>query len=214
MEKIKVKDRHIRQQIEKPEENDCTPPIRALSLVNQGNSIQRNNQRIKSNDYANWDKYDAGKDSIQIKYFTEISKPHLSTDTECLKIELQEERNREAVLIQEMQKVKLIELHSEELTFGKFNEIEKQELADKLRIICNIKHNSFFLKFFYLFYRFRLKGNENFKCSNFSHALSDYTKSLEYFPTVAVYNNRALTCKQTLILPVEESKEEFFVLFF
>lgn len=49
--------------------------------------------------------------------------------------------------------------------------------------------------YFIIHHRYRLKGNEHFKCSNFEQALSEYTKSLKCFAGLAVFNNRALTCK-------------------
>ena len=41
----------------------------------------------------------------------------------------------------------------------------------------------------------KCKGNESFKCGCFEEALHYYTKSIQYLPTAASFNNRAMTCK-------------------
>jgi len=42
----------------------------------------------------------------------------------------------------------------------------------------------------------KCKGNESFKCGCFEEALHYYTKSIQYLPTAASFNNRAMTCKK------------------
>jgi len=41
----------------------------------------------------------------------------------------------------------------------------------------------------------KCKGNESFKCGCFEEALHYYTKSIQYLPTAASFNNRAMACK-------------------
>ena len=41
----------------------------------------------------------------------------------------------------------------------------------------------------------KCKGNESFKSGCFEEALHYYTRSIQYMPTAASYNNRAMTCK-------------------
>lgn len=43
-------------------------------------------------------------------------------------------------------------------------------------------------------FRHRLKGNEYFKSSDFELALREYSQSLNYLKSAAIYNNRAITC--------------------
>lgn len=44
-------------------------------------------------------------------------------------------------------------------------------------------------------FRHRIKGNEFIKCFEYQSAISEYTKSLNYMPTAAGYNNRSLACE-------------------
>lgn len=123
------------------------------------------------------------------------------TDTECLKIDLNEEQMRERSHAEQKRKQqkqhKLIEVLSEETTHDNMNDVERYELADKYvtnKIIINspLVRN---WKFSLFFDRHRIKGNESFKCSEYQLAILEYTKSLSYAPTAAVYNNRAVACK-------------------
>lgn len=41
----------------------------------------------------------------------------------------------------------------------------------------------------------KCKGNEAFGSASYDEALIYYTRSIEYLPNAAAYNNRALTCK-------------------
>ncbi|XP_031619941.1 sperm-associated antigen 1 [Contarinia nasturtii] len=94
-------------------------------------------------------------------------------DTECLKIELAEEQMREKMSMdqkRQQQVPKLIEILPETTVHEQMSDVEKHEFADKHRI----------------------KGNEFFKCSDYQQAINEYNTSLNYEPTAAVYNNRAL----------------------
>lgn len=54
------------------------------------------------------------------------------TDTECLKMDIQEEGNQKADTIEENRQMKIIEINSESTSFAKFSATERQELAEKL----------------------------------------------------------------------------------
>lgn len=43
--------------------------------------------------------------------------------------------------------------------------------------------------------RYRIKGNDFFKTSEYDDAIAEYSKSINIFPTAAAYNNRAMTCE-------------------
>lgn len=44
------------------------------------------------------------------------------------------------------------------------------------------------------------KGNEAFRSGFFEEALVYYTRSIEYLPAAAYYNNRALTCNLKFLI--------------
>uniref|UniRef100_A0A182P9V4 Sperm-associated antigen 1 n=1 Tax=Anopheles epiroticus TaxID=199890 RepID=A0A182P9V4_9DIPT len=100
-------------------------------------------------DYDKWDKFDA--------------------DTEMLKMDLDEERHREMVRINNQknsEKPNIIELPPE----VKLSQQEKQVVAGKLRE----------------------KGNDYFRAKEFKEAVDEYGKSLDLYRTAACFNNRAL----------------------
>lgn len=99
--------------------NDNLPPIRKFSnsnitTIKKPQSSNSTTNRIKSCDYEKWDKYDA--------------------DTETLKIDLNEEINREKTLIENKKKEnkpKLIEPIEDDSVLRNLTEIEKENLAEK-----------------------------------------------------------------------------------
>ncbi|XP_040169990.1 sperm-associated antigen 1 [Anopheles arabiensis] len=104
---------------------------------------------IKYCDYDKWDKFDA--------------------DTEMLKIDLDEERHREMVRLNNQKNSehpKIVELPPE----VKLSQQEKQVIAGKLRE----------------------KGNDYFRAKEFKEAVEEYGKSLDLFPSAACFNNRAM----------------------
>uniref|UniRef100_A0A182K5A7 Sperm-associated antigen 1 n=1 Tax=Anopheles christyi TaxID=43041 RepID=A0A182K5A7_9DIPT len=104
---------------------------------------------IKYCDYDKWDKFDA--------------------DTEMLKMDLDEERHREMVRINNQknsEKPKIVELPPK----VKLSQQEKQVIAGKLRE----------------------KGNDYFRAKEFKEAVDEYSKSLDLYQTAACFNNRAM----------------------
>jgi sperm-associated antigen 1 len=130
------------------------PPIRT-SKVSQENSPENASkevERIKSTDYAKWDKFDA--------------------DAAELKIDLDEERQREIVELKNKknsEKVKLIE-EIEDVEVDCLTDFEKDRLSLK----------------------FKEKGNECFKAKDYEEAIREYTQSLRVKKSAAAFNNRAL----------------------
>uniref|UniRef100_A0A182UW00 TPR_REGION domain-containing protein n=1 Tax=Anopheles merus TaxID=30066 RepID=A0A182UW00_ANOME len=109
---------------------------------------------IKYCDYDKWDKFDA--------------------DTELLKMDLDEERHREMVRLNNQknsEQPKIVELPPE----VKLSQQEKQVIAGKLRE----------------------KGNDYFRAKEFKEAVQEYGKSLDLFPSAACFNNRAMAIAQT-----------------
>lgn len=115
-------------------------------------------ERIKSTDYSKWDKFDA--------------------DAAELKIDLDEERQRELVELKNkrnFEKTKLIEeIKDDEVDC--LSEFERDHLSMK----------------------FKEKGNECYKAKEYEEAIKEYTQSLRVKKTAAAFNNRALVCKLTL----------------
>uniref|UniRef100_A0A182MHR0 Sperm-associated antigen 1 n=1 Tax=Anopheles culicifacies TaxID=139723 RepID=A0A182MHR0_9DIPT len=138
------------------EEEDTTiPRIRSVPTVNleeESRDLSKVAQPKHIStycDYEKWDKFDA--------------------DTEMLKMDLDEERHREMVRINNQKNSeapKIIELPPQ----VKLSPQEKQVIAGKLRE----------------------KGNDNFRAKEFKEAVEEYDKSLELYPTAACYNNRAI----------------------
>lgn len=115
-------------------------------------------------------------------------------------MDLHEEQIREKALIEQKRqnKTTLIEVLSEQETVENISDVEKQELAEKYVffaiILSNRKfHSTYEIDWFLFYHRHRIKGNEFFKCSEFQYAIAEYTRSLNYNPTAAVYNNRAVS---------------------
>lgn len=154
---MKIQDKLVKEikQTSKPE-----PPIRKAnaSITEPSPSGVKNStktvDRIKSTDYAKWDQFDA--------------------DAAELKIDLDEEREREVVEVKNKKnllKPKLIEEVLDEV--GSLTDFEKDRLALK----------------------FKEKGNECYKAKDYDEAISDYSQSLKIKKSPAAFNNRALVCK-------------------
>lgn len=132
------------------------PPIRKFKKPsNKTLEPSKTVERIKSTDYTKWDKFDA--------------------DTAELKIELDEERQREIVEIKNkknLERKKLIEeVQGDDIDF--LTEFERQHLSMK----------------------FKEKGNECFKSKDYDEALKEYTQSLRIKKSAAAFNNRAIVRK-------------------
>lgn len=131
------------------------PPIRKAKK-SMGNPTQppKPADRIRSIDYEKWEKFDA--------------------EAAELKIDLDEERQREIVEVKNkknVDKVKLIEEIQDE--FNYLSEFEKDHLSLK----------------------FKEKGNECYKAKDYDEAIKEYTQSLMIKKSAAAFNNRALICK-------------------
>lgn len=132
-------------------------PIRKARNVKETNETNQTKQveKIKSLDYNKWDKYDV--------------------DAAVMKIDLEEERQRELVAMKNKknaEKTTLIEeIVDDEV--DALSEFEKEHLACK----------------------FKEKGNECFKAKEFDEAIKEYTQSLRIKKTAAAFNNRALICE-------------------
>ncbi|XP_035790094.1 sperm-associated antigen 1-like [Anopheles albimanus] len=140
------------------EEQDHLPPIRQVTSESQSadggiTKSKKPVERIRSCDYDKWDQYDP--------------------EAEMLKMDLDEERHREFVLLQNQKNAaafavapKIIELTPE----PKLSEQEKLILAGKSRE----------------------KGNDFFRAKEYSEAAEEYGKSLNILPTATCFNNRAM----------------------
>ncbi|KAK9888749.1 hypothetical protein WA026_000975 [Henosepilachna vigintioctopunctata] len=117
---------------------------KAKSITEEQNS--KKVRRIKSTDYASWDKYDP--------------------DTEILKLDLQEEKNKKQTV----------------------------RPGSKRRTEKEIKFNNFATEAEATFEanRQKEKGNECFKAGEYSSAIIHYTYSLECKKTVKCFNNRSM----------------------
>ncbi|ETN59998.1 sperm associated antigen 1 [Anopheles darlingi] len=148
----------LRSMAMEDEEQDHLPPIRQVHSEPQSANGGITNpkkpvERIRSCEYDKWDQYDP--------------------EAEMLKMDLDEERHREFVLLQNQKNAaataaapKIIELTPE----PKLSEQEKQVLAGKMRE----------------------KGNDFFRAKEYSDAVEEYGKSLDILPTATCFNNRAM----------------------
>ncbi|XP_035903532.1 sperm-associated antigen 1 [Anopheles stephensi] len=134
-------------------DDPTVPRIRSIPAANpvveEPPTVVSESKYIKYCDYDKWDKFDA--------------------DTEMLKMDLDEERHREMVRInnrKNSEKPKIVELPPE----VKLSQQERQVIARKLRE----------------------KGNDSFRAKDYSEAVEEYDKSLALCPTAACYNNRAM----------------------
>lgn len=138
------------------------PPIRKLKkladLPPENNS--KPSERIKATDYANWDKFDA--------------------EAAELKIDLDEERQREIVEVKNKKNVEKTKLIEEigDVEVDCLSEFEKDRLSLK----------------------FKEKGNECFKAKEYDEAIKEYTQSLRVKKSAASFNNRALICKNNFLI--------------
>lgn len=132
-------------------------PIRKAqsSVENRPEPSSTLTERIKSTDYAKWDKFDA--------------------EAAELKIDLDEERQREIVEVKNkknVEKTKLIE-----------------EIGDaEVDCLTDFEKDHLSLKF-------KEKGNECYKAKEYDEAIKEYTQSLRVKKSAAAFNNRALVCK-------------------
>lgn len=144
----------------KPKKFKNEPPIRAPKiLTDSSKSSENQKERIKSTDYNKWDKYDA--------------------DAAVLKIDLDEERKKEAIEAKNkknLEKSKLIEVIDDDV--DDLSDFERERLS----------------------LRFKERGNEAFKAKDYDEAIKEYTQSIKIKKTAAALNNRALVCKLLDIL--------------
>ncbi|KAG5670738.1 hypothetical protein PVAND_000980 [Polypedilum vanderplanki] len=135
----------------KPKENKTEPPIRK-STNGVEKTVPKSQERIKSTDYSKWDKFDA--------------------DAAVLKIDLDEERQREAVELKNkrnLEKSNLIEV-IEDKEVDELSEFERERMSLK----------------------FKEKGNEAFKAKDYDEAIREYSESIRFKKNAAAFNNRAL----------------------
>ncbi|ALC46435.1 CG18472 [Drosophila busckii] len=145
---------------EEVETKKPAPPTKTIEKP----EAKPNEQRIKSTDYSKWDKYDP--------------------DEEILRLELEEERNKEQAQIKTVKKgtaevqehMKLCEQAAEELRrqiqLKKLTQLEREQYAEK----------------------HRLRGNECFKSREYANAIEEYKRAIMYDPENAAraHNNRAI----------------------
>ncbi|XP_050080667.1 sperm-associated antigen 1 [Anopheles maculipalpis] len=127
----------------------CIPAFKPVEETAASTVVPPETKCIRYCDYKKWDKFDA--------------------DTEMLKMDLDEERHREMVRInnkKNSENPKIVELPPQ----VKLSQQEKQVIAGKLRE----------------------KGNDSFRAKEYTEAVEEYNKSLDLYPTAACYNNRAL----------------------
>lgn len=125
-------------------------PIRGIETAKK--SAENKPERIKSMDYARWDKLDV--------------------DAEILKSEIEEEKIKKQYLKRQQEKEKLntVVVKPEYMTETELTHSAEQE---------------------------RTRGNEFYRSGDYEEALSYYSNSLSFRPSIAVYNNRAITCKSS-----------------
>jgi sperm-associated antigen 1 len=121
------------------------PPVRTVGRVKDTQKVSAKSKSGTHDDYAKWDKYDP--------------------DTEILRMELEEEKNRgkgqdATPIIQEITETDVCRL----------TKLEKKELAQQ----------------------HKFKGNDFFRAGDFAAALEEYSASLKLDETVFCLNNRAL----------------------
>lgn len=121
--------------------NFSTAQIRQTKEAREENKTTASN-RIKSTDYASWDKYDV--------------------DTECLKIDLEEEKLKNAIKDEKKPLVK---------PTTHFSTTAEAEFAAN---------------------REKIKGNESYKNTDYDQAIEHYTNSIEIKPIATTYTNRAM----------------------
>lgn len=132
------------------------PPIRKVKKsIENVQPPEKPTERIKSTDYDKWEKYDV--------------------ETAELKVDLDDERQREMVEVKNkknLNKLKLIEeVRDDEVEC--LSEFEKDHLSLK----------------------FKEKGNECYKAKEYDEAIKEYTQSLRIKKSAAAFNNRALVCE-------------------
>ena len=59
----------------------------------------------------------------------------------------------------------------------------------------------------------KCKGNEAFNAGSYEEALAYYTRSIQYLPNAASYNNRALACKLKKYIKSKFSRNHLFLKF-
>lgn len=132
------------------------PPIRQTKTVARPPTSQHKaDERIKSTDYTKWDKFDA--------------------EAAELKIDLDEERQREFVEVKNKRNVEKTQL---------IEEIQD----DEVDCLSDFEKDRLSLQF-------KDKGNECYKAKEYDEAVKEYTQSLRIKKTAAAFNNRALVCK-------------------
>lgn len=146
--------------MEKPEH-----PIRKLKphCDQQSQDIIKPVERTKSTDYSKWDKFDA--------------------EAAELKIDLDDERQREVVELKNKKNLNKAQLIQE------IGDAEVDCLTDFEKDHLSLKYKE--------------KGNECFKAKEYDEAIKEYSQSLRVKPSAAAFNNRALICK--LFLPLKNN---------
>lgn len=133
------------------------PPIRKTAEVTKTVSTNSSKpvQRIKSTDYSKWDEFDA--------------------DAAELKIDLDEERQREILEIKNKKNAK---------------EVKLIEVISDAEVDCLTDFEKDYLSL-----KFKEKGNECFRAKEYEEAITEYTQSLRIKKSAAAFNNRAVVCK-------------------
>ncbi|XP_055851083.1 sperm-associated antigen 1 [Episyrphus balteatus] len=163
---IKTKDSILSKIQDKSSDNISEvllPPIRKGGKVDTKKVKDTNEEGKKkeivpvaTTNYSQWEKYDA--------------------DAELLKMDLEEERNKEQVERMNrlnQKKSAAIEVISESKpnVYDKLSTVEKEKLSED----------------------YKIRGNEYFKAKEYTSALEEYSRCLEIQSSVAGFNNRAIT---------------------
>ncbi|XP_017082817.2 sperm-associated antigen 1 [Drosophila eugracilis] len=177
-ESIKTKDNALKE-LKKEKQNLDIPSVRKLSKIDlEKQTIEKSKpsakespqpkankeDRIKSTDYKKWDKYDP--------------------DEEILRMDLEEERNKEQVEQTAFSYQK--PATKDELKSEKDSLYERLQM--QLKSLSQLEREQFAE-------RHRLRGNEYFKSKEYESAIEEYNCAIIYDPENAVhaYNNRALS---------------------
>lgn len=147
LEKIRYYDKQLTRFGRKNSAESVQFNIRPSHPISDLDDKKGYTQRIKSTDYVSWDRYDV--------------------ETECIKIELEEEKLRK--------------------TCKKQNRYDNSDSIDvttkKLCVEAEIEHEANME---------RSKGNEYYNNSDYKQAIKHYSRSIGIKPTAAAYTNRAM----------------------
>lgn len=161
-----VESRLAEAQCVSPPSNMYPEVRRATGKFNNPVDVKSENKdstkRINSTDYKKWDMYDA--------------------DSECLKLDLEEEKRKEEKLRKELEEKKKMEEESKLSLEEKEIQLiagTAEGLSEEERKILAMKEKEL--------------GNEFYQTNRLEQALRHYTRSICLHPTAVGYNNRAAT---------------------